>query len=252
MQPFFIGLWVFLFGLLIGSFLNVCIYRIPQKISVAMGFSYCPSCHHRLMPKDLFPVASYLLLRGSCRYCGAPISKRYPLIETVTGLLFVLNWLRLGFTPMGALTAALLAVLVVITMIDLDLQIIPDGLNLFILVLALPAIFFSGRSLPEHLIGLVAVSLLLFIVAVLSNGGMGGGDIKLMGAAGLFLGWKLILLALIVGSVVGAIISLILLAAKKAGRKTMIPFGPFLSLGIAIAALYGDDLIWWYLMILLT
>ena len=104
-------------------------------------------------------------------------------------------------------------------MIDLDLQIIPDGLNLFILFLALPAIYFSGRSLPEHLIGLVAVSLLLFLVAILSNGGMGGGDIKLMGAAGLFLGWKLILLALIVGSVVGAIISLILLAAKKAGRR---------------------------------
>ena len=136
-------------------------------------------------------------------------------------------------------------------MIDLDLQIIPDGLNLFILVLALPAIYFSGRPLPEHLIGLVAVSLLLFLVAILSNGGMGGGDIKLMGAAGLFLGWKLILLALIVGSVVGAIISLILLAAKKAGRKTMIPFGPFLSLGIAVAALFGEDLIWWYLMLLI-
>ncbi len=250
MQSILIGFFVFIVGLLIGSFLNVCIYRIPQDISVARGFSYCPACRHRLMPADLVPVLSYLLLGRACRYCGAPISARSPLIETACGLLFLLAWLRMGLIPLSLLTMALLAVLLVIAMIDLDHQIIPDGLNLAILLLALPAVYFSPLPWTDHAIGFFAVSVPFFLIAILT-GGMGGGDIKLMAAAGLFLGWKLILTALLMGSVPGAVASVFLLATGKADRKSMVPFGPFLSLGIAAAALFGDQLIRWYLEVIL-
>lgn len=238
---------VFLFGLLIGSFLNVCIYRIPEGISVAEGFSFCPNCKKRIRPLDLIPVISYVFLRGKCRYCHSAISVKYPLIELLTGVLFILVYFQYGLTILAALTAILTAVLVVISFIDLRHQIIPDGLVLVVLALGIAALFFSGRSPLEHIIGFFVVSGLLLAVALLSNGGMGGGDIKLMAAAGLFLGWKLILLSLILASILGSLISIGLLVSKKANRKSMIPFGPFLSLGILISALYGDLLIYWYL-----
>lgn len=238
---------IFILGILIGSFLNVCIYRIPENISVAKGFSFCPTCKKRIMPYDLIPVFSYVFLKGACRNCQTKISIKYPLVELLTGILFVLTFNQLGLTMLTGLTFVLVAVLVVISFIDLKLQIIPDGLVAIIFVTGIAAIFFSGRSPWEHIIGFFAVSLLLLLIALITGGGMGGGDIKLMGAAGLFLGWKLVLLSLMIASVVGAVISIGLLVSKKADRKSMVPFGPFLSIGIFISALYGDAILLWYL-----
>ncbi|HZK60914.1 MAG TPA: prepilin peptidase [Anaerovoracaceae bacterium] len=240
--------FVFTLGLLIGSFLNVCIYRIPENISVAKGFSFCPTCKNRIQPYDLIPVISYLFLKGSCRHCKSHISAKYPLVELLTGVLFILVYFQFGLTPYAGLTAILVSVLVAITFIDLKHQIIPDGLSLIIFASGIPAAFLSGLSPWEHVIGFFAVSVLLLIIAFLSNGGMGGGDIKLMAAAGLFLGWKLILLSLMIASIIGAIISIGLLVLKKADRKSMVPFGPFLSIGIIISVLYGNTLIMWYLV----
>lgn len=240
-------IFVLIFGLLIGSFLNVCIYRIPQNISVADGFSFCPECKNRIIPLDLIPVFSYLFLKGSCRHCKTHISIKYPLVELLTGVLFALVYFQKGFTPTAGLTLILVAILVVISFIDLEHQIIPDGLVIVTIVLGILNIFVSGKGPLEHVIGFFAVSLILLLVAILSNGGMGGGDIKLMAAAGLFLGWKLILLSLVVASIVGSFISIGLLVSKKADRKSMIPFGPFLSIGILISCLFGDQIISWYL-----
>jgi len=239
--------FVFTLGLLIGSFLNVCIYRIPENISVAKGYSFCPTCKNRIQPYDLIPLVSYLFLKGSCRYCKSRISVKYPLVELFTGLLFLLVYFQFGLTPFAGLVALLVSVLVVVTFIDLKYQIIPDGLVLIVFFAGIPAAFLSGLSPWEHVIGFFAVSVLLLIIALLSNGGMGGGDIKLMAAAGLFLGWKLILLSLMIASVVGAIVSVGLLLLKKADRKSMVPFGPFLSIGILLSVLYGNAIIVWYL-----
>src|SRR5665648_43327 len=171
--------FVFTLGLLIGSFLNVCIYRIPENISVAKGFSFCPTCKNRIQPYDLIPVISYLFLKGSCRHCKSHISAKYPLVELLTGVLFILVYFQFGLTPYAGLTAILVSVLVAITFIDLKHQIIPDGLSLIIFASGIPAAFLSGLSPWEHVIGFFAVSVLLLIIAFLSNGGMGGGDIKL-------------------------------------------------------------------------
>lgn len=244
---FLTAAFVFTLGLLIGSFLNVCIYRIPEKISVAKGFSFCPTCKNRIQPYDLIPVVSYLFLKGSCRYCKTHISAKYPIVEFLTGVLFLLVFYEYGLTPLAGLVAVLVSVLLVVTFIDLKYQIIPDGLVLIIFAAGIPTAFLSGLSPWEHVIGFFAVSVLLLIIAFLSNGGMGGGDIKLMAAAGLFLGWKLIVLSLMIASIFGAIISIGLLVLKKADRKSMVPFGPFLSLGIIISALYGNYIIAWYL-----
>lgn len=249
MYMLFNTVFVLILGLLIGSFLNVCIYRIPEEISVAKGFSYCPNCKTRIQPYDLIPVISYLFLKGSCRHCKTHISIQYPLVELLTSLLFVLVFYQFGLTPLAGLTAVLVSVLVIITFIDLKHQIIPDELVIIIFICGIISIFLSDLSPWDHIIGFFAVSVLLLIIAFLSKGGMGGGDIKLMAAAGLFLGWKLILLALMIASVVGSIVSIFLLVLKKVDRKSMVPFGPFLSIGILIAALYGEYIIWWYLSV---
>ena len=247
MYILFTTVFVLMLGLLIGSFLNVCIYRIPEGISVAKGFSYCPNCKNRIQPYDLVPVISYLFLKGSCRYCKTRISIQYPLVELLTSLLFVLVFYQFGLTPLAGLVAVLVSVLIVITFIDLKHQIIPDELVIIIFVCGIISIFLSGRGIWEHIIGFFAVSIILLLIAFLSKGGMGGGDIKLMAAAGLFLGWKLILLSLMIASIIGSVVSIILLALKKVNRKSMVPFGPFLSIGILISVLYGDYILWWYL-----
>jgi len=243
----FMVVFVLILGIVIGSFLNVCIFRIPEEISIARGFSFCPNCKNRIQPYDLIPVISYLFLRGSCRYCKKHISIQYPLVELLTGLLFVLVFYQFGLTPLGGLVAILVSVLIIITFIDLKHQIIPDELVIIIFVCGIISIFLSDKSPWEHIIGFFTVSVILLVIAFLSKGGMGGGDIKLMAAAGLFLGWKLILLSLLIASVAGSMVSIILLVSKKVDRKSMVPFGPFLSIGILTSALYGDYIIWWYL-----
>ena len=242
---------ILIYGLLIGSFLNVCIYRIPIGNTIVKGRSYCPKCGS-LIPWYLnIPLFSFLALKGRCRSCGAPISLRYPVVELLTAFLFLLVWLTYGFTPESLLVITLFSVLVIISFIDFDLQIIPDGLVLIILVLGIIHGIYHCLD-PEAnwytwALGFLAASLPLFILGLIIQDSMGGGDIKLMAAAGLFTGARLILLALFIGALYSLAYSVFILARKQGSMKTAIPFGPFLSLGIATSILFGDRLIICYL-----
>jgi len=247
-----ISVFVFLYGLIIGSFLNVCIYRIPIGKTIVKGRSYCPNCN-ALIPWYLnIPLLSFLLLKGRCKFCNARISKRYLLVESLTGILYLAVWFTFGFTYESIFIAVLLSILIIISFIDYDTQTIPDGLVL--LILALGIIHGGYQSIclgtPWYIwaIGFFAASLPLFILSLIIANSMGGGDIKLMAAAGLFIGWKLILLSLFIGSIYGAIYSAFILIGRKGNMKTAIPFGPYLSMGITTAVLFGEKLISWYLI----
>ncbi|AEG15545.1 Prepilin peptidase [Desulfofundulus kuznetsovii DSM 6115] len=238
----------FLLGLCIGSFLNVCIYRLPRGMSLLAPPSHCPACGARLGPLDLIPVVSYLFLRGRCRHCSGTISPRYPLVELLTGAGFLLIAREHGPHVHTAGLLVLFSVLVAASFIDLDHRIIPDRLTLFALAAGIPLAALQGaEALKDGLIGSVLGGGILLIVALFSRGGMGGGDVKLAFAIGWYLGWQETLVALFLAFLLGAVVGV--LWALRTGRtlKTAIPFGPFLSSGAMLAALTGDKLISWYL-----
>lgn len=281
---------VFALGMFIGSFLNVVIYRLPRKESFVSGRSYCPRCNHKLGALDLVPVASYLFLGRKCRYCKAPISPRYMLIELLTGGLALVSYL--AFLPPGgfllakslssseffltsgkamqllapyllfdlpAYSAALLAFflvffllcfLVLVSFIDIDTMEIPNSLPLWIAVLGLLSIFVGPTAaLPwyDHLIGAVCISLPMFLVAFIVIGSFGFGDVKLIAAAGLFMGWQLTVLAAFIGILLGGLYGIFLLITRKKGRKEHFAFGPALCTGIALSVFAGQLIIPWYL-----
>ena len=246
---------VFVFGLLIGSFLNVCIYRIPRNESIAFPGSHCTACGEPIKAFDLIPVVSYLLLRGKCRMCKAPISIRYPVVELVTAALITIEAWRYGITAEFLCFAAMTAVLVVITMIDLDLQIIPDRLIVVLGILALVYIFlvkfplYGTRTLYSSAIGFLVGGLFFLGIAIVSNGGMGGGDIKLMAVLGLWFGWQQLLVLMFVTFISGALISITLLLLKLKKMKDGIPFGPFIAFAAYIVSIFGTGIIVWYLNI---
>jgi leader peptidase (prepilin peptidase)/N-methyltransferase len=254
-MQFFQALVVFVLGLLVGSFLNVCIYRIPLEKTIVKGRSYCPSCN-ALIPWYLnIPLVSYLALGGKCRDCKASISPVYPIVELANGLLFLAAYAVFGLTVTGLLAASVFSALLVISVIDYRIQIIPDGIVIFLAIVglanALFQILYLGAPWHLYVIGIFAASLPLLILGLLYQDGVGGGDIKLMAAIGLFAGWKIAFLSLFLGAVYGLIYALVLLLLRqKVGRKTAIPFGPFLSLGILTSILVGDRLIGWYLSLL--
>ncbi len=243
---------LFLFGLVVGSFLNVCIYRIPRGESIAFPGSHCTGCGTPLRPRDLIPVASYLSLGGRCRHCKRAISPRYPLVElTTAGLIVLQGWRRESFVSFF-LYAALTAVLIVVTMIDFDHQIIPDGLVLVIAALGLVRLMTvllpqrGPAALLDSAVGFLLGGGLFFLIAAVSRGGMGGGDVKLAAALGLWFGWKQQLLLMFMAFVLGALVSAALLATRVKGRKEGIPFGPFLAVSAYLVSLFGDELIQWY------
>ncbi len=240
-----IALFIFVFGTIIGSFLNVLIYRIPLKLDFVKGRSFCPHCHHGLSALDLFPVFSFLFLKGKCRYCGEKISWRYPLIELLTGILFALSYLRFENTWMSLIGMALAADLVVLAMIDLDTMEFDDGFSIFIVILALLAYLIHPTNLMFTLLGMFVISIPMYILAVLT-GGFGGADVKLMGAAGLLLGFPNVIVAFFLGVILGGIQAIFLLKKGK-DKKTMMPFGPHLALGIFIAFLAAQPILDWYL-----
>jgi leader peptidase (prepilin peptidase)/N-methyltransferase len=239
--------FVFILGTIFGSFYNVVIYRLPLNISIAKGTSFCPSCHHRVMPYDLIPIVSYILLKGQCRFCSSKISLRYPLIELSSGLMFVLAYLRYAFTSATLIAALLGSLCLIIAMIDIDTMEILDRFHIFILMLALIHIGFVS-SLPylDHILGFFILSVPLYILALLTNG-IGGGDIKLVAVAGLLLGYPSALVAFFIAAVSGGLVAVYLLLRKLETRGSLIAFGPYLCLGIFIAYLYGAELIAWYL-----
>lgn len=250
-------LTVFLFALMIGSFLNVCIYRIPRNESIAFPGSHCTACGKPIKAYDLIPVLSFLFLHGKCRMCKEPISIRYPLVELITGILIAAQAWRFGMTIEFFLYAAMTAVLIVVTMIDLDLQIIPDRLVAALGILSLLYLFlvrfprYGVSALYNSAIGFVLGGLFFLLIAIVSNGGMGGGDIKLMAMLGLWFGWQKLLVLMFLTFIGGAIISLFLLLLKVKKMKDGIPFGPFIAFAAYIVSMFGDKIIAWYVGILI-
>jgi leader peptidase (prepilin peptidase)/N-methyltransferase len=237
-----------LFGLVIGSFLNVVIARLPERRSVWRPRSACPRCGTSIAWYDNVPILSFAVLRGRCRSCGMAISRRYPMVEAATGLLFALAYLVLGPTPAFVAGAVLLAALVAITAIDLSHQIIPDVITLPGIAAGLLANLATDRvTWLESLIGIAVGGGVFLVIILASRGGMGGGDMKLGAMLGAFLGWRLGLLAILLGVLSGGILALALLILGRKGRKEAIPFGPFLALGGAVTFLWGKALLGWYL-----
>lgn len=258
----FINVIIFIMGLCVGSFLNVCIFRIPEEKSIAYPPSGCPSCGNRLKPMDLIPVLSYIALGGKCRSCKARISVQYPLIELFTGLLWLFVYNRYGFSFETLALIYLFSLLIPVAFIDLRHLIIPNGLVITGLIggagVFLYHAFYQPFGLFEStlwytpLIGMVSASGILFIVAVIGfliykdDGAMGMGDVKLFLPIGLFLGWKLSILTLFIAVLLGGIVSILLLLLRIKDRKSAIPFGPFIIMGTYISGFYGIQILNWY------
>jgi leader peptidase (prepilin peptidase)/N-methyltransferase len=240
---------VFLYGIVIGSFLNVLIYRLPKKENIVTTRSHCMSCGYPLQWYDLIPLFSFLALRGRCRKCKTKLSVQYPLIEGLNGVLYLVAFARYGLSIDSLLYCLLLSALLALSVIDFRTYEIPVGFNYFILALGLIRVLTDWSNWLEYAIGLVAVSMVLAILYYVSKGrAIGGGDVKLMAATGLLLGWQCNLLAFVLGCILGSVIHLTRMRLSKADH--VLAMGPYLSMGVAIAALWGKDLIAWYLRIL--
>lgn len=242
-------MFIFLFGIVIGSFLNVCIYRIPKHEDIVRTRSHCMSCGYQLKWYDLFPVFSFLVLRGRCRKCRAKLSVQYPIVELLNGVLYMLIvWVH-GFTAASLLYCLLGSALIVISVIDFRTFEIPPGLNGFILVLGVIRVVTDLEHLGSYVIGFFSVSVVLAVLYYASKGtAIGGGDVKLMAVCGLVLGWKLTVLSFFVGCILGSVIHVIRMKAFGADR--VLAMGPYLSLGVMISVLYGELLLQWYLGLL--
>ena len=244
-----------IFGALVGSFLNVCIFRLPKEESIIWPGSRCPHCKKPINFYDNIPLISYLLLRGKCRYCKKPISFQYPLIEGITALCSLFLIMRFGPSLSYLIYFAFVAALIVITVIDLYQQIIPDVISLpgigagLLASLIIPQITFLNS-----LIGILLGGGSLFLVAtfyhwLFKKEGMGGGDVKLLAMIGAFLGWKAVILTIFLSSLIGSITGIMMMILKGKDFKYAIPFGPFLSLGAVVALFYQNEIISWYLQV---
>jgi len=244
-----------IFGAMVGSFLNVCIHRLPKEESIVRPGSHCPKCNTPIQFYDNIPLLSYLLLRGKCRYCQVSISIQYPMVEAITALssffLFITFGVSLSFFYYFSFVAALIA----ITVIDLYHQIIPDVISLpGIGIGLLGSLIIPRITFFESLIGIISGGGSLFLVATIykwlfKRDGMGGGDVKLLAMIGAFLGWKAVILTILLSSFIGSIIGITVMLIKGKDFKYAIPFGPFLSLGAVISLFWGENLISWYLYI---
>jgi leader peptidase (prepilin peptidase)/N-methyltransferase len=256
MTPYLIcALFALVTGMVVGSFLNVCICRMPKDESVVSPPSHCPHCDYRIRWYDNIPLFSYLLLRGKCRGCGTGISLQYPLVELLNGLLTLALFLRFGPTLAFLVLFLFCSALVVITFIDLEHQIIPDEISLPGIVVGFIFSFF----LPDHswlnsLLGILLGGGSLLLVAyayqwLTGKEGMGGGDIKLLAMMGAFLGWKSIPFIIFASSLVGSVVGITIILVQKKDSKLAIPFGPYLAFGAVLYIFYGRQIIQWYLAI---
>jgi leader peptidase (prepilin peptidase) / N-methyltransferase len=247
-------------GLAVGSFLNVCVHRIPRGQSLSHPGSRCPSCGYALRWFDNVPVASYAVLGGRCRKCRAPISIRYPAIEVATMALFVLHGVVFGWTPLLVPRLVFACAMVVLFAIDLEHHLLPDVITLPGIVVGLvsSAVLPPGEppagppGLVDALIGTVAGGGALWLVGEAyyrysGQEGMGGGDVKMLAMVGAFLGWKLMLVTLVLSSLAGSIIGLLVIMLKRGGMKYALPYGTFLALGALVASLVGGPILDWYL-----
>jgi leader peptidase (prepilin peptidase)/N-methyltransferase len=244
---------VFVLGAVVGSFLNVCIYRIPAGGSVVFPASHCPSCSTPLRCYHNIPIVSFILLRGRCSFCSVKISCRYPLIELLNGALFVLIYYYFSLTLASSVFFLFVSSLVVVTFIDLDHQIVPDVISLPGIVVGFICSFFlPWLTWQESLFGILLGGGSLFAVAasyelLTKKEGMGGGDIKLLAMIGAFLGWKAILPIIFLSSLMGTLVGVPVMFLKGENGRFAIPFGPFLAAASIFYLFWGEALIRWYL-----
>jgi len=242
-------------GLFIGSFLNVCIHRIPRDESIVFPSSKCPKCGTKIKPWDNIPVLSYLLLLGRCRGCGEKISVRYPVVELLSGLLAVTMLYRFGLTPAAPIYYLWSCLLLVITFIDIDHQIIPDSLSIGGAVVGLALVWWLPVTYVDALIGLAVGGGLLIAVIygyyfLTGKQGMGGGDVKLLAMIGVFTGWQGVLFTIFMGSLAGTLVGIPWALLQRKNMQAAIPFGPFLALGAFLYVLWGEFIVGWYFGIL--
>jgi leader peptidase (prepilin peptidase) / N-methyltransferase len=260
--PVILNIFAFIFGAVIGSFLNVCICRLPHNESVVFPPSRCPQCGFKIPFYDNVPIISWLLLRGKCRSCRAPISSQYPLVELLNALLTLFLFLKFGpsfpylrFGPWVPFLVLFLfcSAMVVITFIDLEHQIIPDVITLPGIVAGFLFSFFIPQlGWQNSLLGIVVGGGSLLVVAygyelLTKKEGMGGGDIKLLAMMGAFFGWKAVFFIIFVSSLIGSVIGITVMLIQKKDSKLAIPFGPFLALGAIMYIFFGRQMIHWYL-----
>jgi len=244
---------IFILGLIIGSFSNVCIYRIPKKESIVFPASHCPNCNSTIKAIDNIPLLSYFLLKGKCRKCGEKISIRYPIVEFLTGVIYLLIFLVYGRSLQTLIYTLLSSALIIIAFIDLDEQIIPDEISLpgivigFVLSFIVPYISYFNSILGTIVGGGIIFLIALVGLAIFKKEAMGGGDVKLSAMIGAFIGWKYIMISLFIGFFIGAIAGILLILLKIRNRDDLVPFGPFIVLGSFITLLWGENILSWYL-----
>ena len=244
--------FVALAGLAVGSFLNVCIYRLPRRESLVRPRSRCTSCQRQLTWRDNVPVVSWAALRGRCRTCRAPVSAMYPIVEIVTAAVFVSGYLLYGVTALGAVRVAFACALIVLFVIDLQHRILPNVITLPGIVAGFVCSLFLAPGWRDSLIGIALGGGMLFLIAeayyrIRHVEGLGMGDVKLLGMIGAFLGWQLALLTLILAAFAGSVVGVFLIASGRGTMQLALPFGTFLAVGAVFAATWGDPILAWYL-----
>ena len=240
------------FGAVIGSFLNVCIHRLPRGQSVVWPSSACPHCKRELSWYENIPIASFLALRARCRGCGAPISIRYPIIEGVTALMFAASWWYFGPGVLLASRLVFGCALIVLFAIDLEHHLLPNTITLPGIVVGLAFSVFTEPGWLPSLIGILVGGGVLYAIAeayyrLRHEEGLGMGDVKMLAMIGAFLGWKLTLVTLMMASFAGSAVGLALIALRRGSMKYALPFGTFLAMGAVLAAIFGPSFLDWYL-----
>ena len=238
-------------GLCVGSFLNVCIYRLPRRESLMWPGSHCTTCNRTLSWYENVPVVSWMVLRGRCRTCGTRISWMYPTVEFVTGLTFLAAYLLYGFTPTAGVRVLLACALIVLFVTDLQHKILPNVITVPGIAVGFLFSLFLPPGWQDSLIGIVVGGGTLFAIAeayyrVRGQEGLGMGDVKLLGMIGAFLGWKLVLLTLVLASCAGSVAGGFLIVSGRGNMKYALPFGTFIAVGALVAAIWGTPIVDWY------
>lgn len=240
----------FILGTIVGSFLNVLIYRLPKKIEVIFSRSFCPECGHKLGFFDLIPIFSYIFLKGKCRYCGAKISILYPFVELLTGIFFIISFIYYGFSIYYLKFIIFSSILTVISIIDLKTMEIEERTLYFGLLIGV-VFFLLEKNYVNTLLGIIIAPVIFFLIIIFSKGGMGGGDFTLSFLFGLYLGFPKIIPWFFLSFLIGFFPAIYMLITKKATRKTPLPFGPFMAISGIITFLFGNQIIRFYFNLML-